>query len=370
MTFKTFPEKIKNFDFSVLAVIALICTIGFCVLYSAAGGNFEPWAAKQMLRALIGFMLLTVIALTDIRFIRSLSYPFYGVTLLLLIYVEFSGHIGKGGQRWIDLYLIKLQPSELMKIALVMALANYFHTIEPHEIRKLKTYIFPVILIALPSLLVLRQPDLGTMLLFAATGAAMIFIVGIRYWKALIALALGLISIPIIWSHMHDYQKNRVLTFLNPESDPLGKGYQVIQSKIAIGSGGFWGKGFLQGTQNQLSFLPEKQTDCIFATFCEEFGVFGGMILIALYTFLIVYGYRVTFENKNLYGRLLSIGLTTLFFLYVFVNMAMVMELLPVVGVPLPFMSWGGTSMLSLMMGFGLLMSASIHRSLRFGYHY
>jgi rod shape determining protein RodA len=367
MTPATFSKALGEFDYCALSTIAIISSIGFCVLYSAAGGHFDPWANKQILRFSLGVALLLATAFTDIRVWRSLSYALYSISLLLLIFVEFKGHIGMGAQRWIDLYIFHLQPSELMKITLVMALANYFHMLSPDDISKVKTYFIPLLMIAVPSLLVLRQPNLGTMLIFVTSGAAVLFAAGIRYWKILTAFVCALASLPILWSQMHTYQKNRVLTFLNPQTDPLGTGYNLMQSKIAIGSGGFWGKGFLQGSQGRLNFLPEKQTDFIFAMFCEEFGAAGGLLLIALYSILVLYGYRVSLESKNFYGRLFGIGFITLFFLYIFVNIAMVMGLLPVAGVPLPFMSYGGTSMLSLMIGFGLLLSVSRCRSLRFG---
>lgn len=370
MTYRTLTNKLIDFDYSVLIVITLISTIGFVMLYSAAGGNFEPWAIRQIVRYLVGLAFLVSIAFTDIRVWRSFSYVCYLGSLLLLVFVEFKGHIGMGAQRWVDLYIFTIQPAELMKITLVMALANYFHTIDPKDMSRLRTYIIPFLLIAIPALLVLRQPNLGTMFILVATGVSIIFVAGLPYWIAFSALAIVLAGLPILWSQMHSYQKQRVLTFLNPESDPLGASYNIIQSKIAIGSGGFWGKGFLQGSQGQLNFLPEKQTDFIFAMLCEEFGVLGGLFLLSLYIILIIYGYRVSFESKNFYGRLLGIGITTLFFLYVFINMSMVMGLLPVVGVPLPFMSWGGSSMLTIMMGFGLLMSASLCKSIRFGRHY
>jgi rod shape determining protein RodA len=363
-------EKIKQFDFSVLFIITTISSIGLLMLYSAAGGHWHPWAIKQLMRFGMGVIVLITVAMIDIRFWRNIAAYFYGLSLLLLIFVEFKGHIGMGAQRWIDLGIFQLQPSELMKISLILMLAEYFHTRTAYDISKLRTYILPLILIGIPSALVLKQPDLGTMIILAASGAVIIFISGLGYWKIMTAAGLILGSLPLLWSQMHTYQKNRVLTFLNPESDPLGTGYHIMQSKIAIGSGGFFGKGLMQGSQSQLNFLPEKQTDFIFAMFCEEFGVFGALLLLGLYVCLIVHGLRIGLESKNLFGRLLGVGFTCLFFFYVFVNTAMVMGLLPVVGVPLPFMSYGGTSMLSLMLGFGLLISVSIHRQSRFGRSY
>jgi len=272
-----------------------------------------------------------------------------------------------GAQRWIDLGFFKLQPSEVTKVTLVMALAHYFHNKSAAELTRLRAYVWPLCLIALPSVLLVRQPDLGTMLILAATGVVLIFMAGIQLWKVLVAGGLSLAALPVLWMTMHAYQKKRVITFLNPESDPLGNGYQIMQSKIAIGSGGFWGKGFLQGTQSQLQFLPEKQTDFIFAHFCEEFGVFGGSLLILLYALIILTTIKISFECKSYYARFYGVGFTALFFFYVFINMGMVMEMLPVVGAPLPFMSYGGTSMMSLLGGFGILLSAHVHRNLRFG---
>lgn len=370
MRFSILVDKLKSLELSLLLFIMAIVFIGLAALYSAAGGAVSPWASKQFIRFLLGFGLMIFLALVDIRFWRTYSYALYFISLFLLVFVEIKGHIGMGAQRWIDLGLLRLQPSEIMKVTLIMALAHYFHDKEPSEISRLKTYVWPLILIALPCILVLRQPDLGTMLILAATGAVVIFIAGIHLWKVLTVLGLIGASLPALWYNMHSYQKKRVLTFLDPESDPLGSGYHIMQSKIAIGSGGFWGKGFLQGTQSQLQFLPEKQTDFIFAHFSEEFGVFGGSLLILLYGVIIATAIKMSFECKSYYARLYGVGFTALFFFYVFINIGMVMGLLPVVGVPLPFMSYGGTSMISLLMGFGILLSASVHRHLRFGRSY
>ena len=362
--------KLKLIDPYLVSLILLISFIGFVSLYSAAQGSIDPWASRQFMRFMLGFILMLCIAVTDIRFLRNHSYTLYVGALLLLIFVEFKGHVGMGAQRWIDLKVFNLQPSEVMKITLIMALANYFHNKNNSELNRIKTYIIPILLVVMPAALVLRQPDLGTVIILAATGAVIIFMAGIRLWKVLTALVLFLGSIPVLWFNMHDYQKKRVLTFLDPESDPLGSGYHIMQSKISIGSGELWGKGFLKGTQSQLQFLPEKQTDFIFAHFCEEFGVFGGSLLITLYALLITVGFKICFESRSVYSRLYSIGFISLFFFYVFINIAMVMGLIPVVGVPLPFMSYGGTAMLSLLFGFGVLLSTHVHRSIRFGRSY
>lgn len=363
-------EKIKVIEPHLLFSIVVVVFVGLAALYSAAGGAISPWASKQLMRFLVGVLLMMVIALVDIRFWRTHSYGLYFLSLLLLVFVEIKGHIGMGAQRWIDLGVFHLQPSEIMKVTIIMALAHYFHDKSPLDLSRLKTYFIPLVLIALPCALVLRQPDLGTMLILAATGAVVIFMAGIQMWKVLTVLGFVGASLPALWFNMHAYQKKRVMTFLNPEDDPLGSGYHIMQSKISIGSGGFWGKGFLQGTQSQLQFLPEKQTDFIFAHFSEEFGVFGGSLLILLYGLIIAIALKMTFECKSYYARLYGIGFTALFFFYVFINIGMVMGLLPVVGVPLPFMSYGGTSMISLLMGFGILFSASVHRHLRFGRSY
>lgn len=365
-----YTQKIKSFEPHLIIGIGILVCIGLTALYSAAGGGFSPWANKQLMRFIMGLILMGTIACIDIRFWRSSSYLLYIFSFVLLIFVELKGHIGMGAQRWIDLGFLQLQPSEIMKITLIMALAHYFHDKNDTQIGQLRTYIIPMILIALPCALVMRQPDLGTMLILAATGAFVIFMAGIRLWKVLTALGLSAASLPLLWMNMHTYQKKRILTFLDPESDPLGSGYHIMQSKISIGSGGFWGKGFLKGTQSQLQFLPEKQTDFIFAHFTEEFGVFGGTLLIILYGYIVVTALKMSYECKSYYPRLFGVGFTALFFLYVFINIGMVMGMLPVVGVPLPFMSYGGTSMMSLLIGFGILMSAYVHRQLRFGRSY
>jgi rod shape determining protein RodA len=358
-------KKLQEIRWSVIFIMTVIASIGFMVLFSAAGGSLDPWAKKQIWRYGVGLIILVTIASTDLRLWMALSYPLYCVTLLLLVGVEMIGKTGMGAQRWIDLYIFPFQPSELMKMTLLMALARYFHLLVPREIHKLRVLVLPFLLVILPAILVLRQPDLGTAVLLMGAGFAIFFVAGIRLWLVLTAIGGVIISLPLLWHFLHDYQKQRILTFLEPERDPLGAGYHILQSKIALGSGGFWGKGFGSGSQSYLNFLPEKQTDFIFAMLCEEFGTIGGVLLIILYMLLLAYGFRVAFQSRSTYGRLLGVGLIVLFFLYVFVNMAMVMGLLPVVGVPLPLVSYGGTAMLTVMMGFGLLMSIDLHREHR-----
>ncbi|MGN6670232.1 MAG: rod shape-determining protein RodA [Candidatus Nucleicultricaceae bacterium] len=365
----TLLQRIKGLDWWVLILLSVITSIGLFTLYSAADGQFSPWASKQLIRYLAGLAVLIPIALTDIRFWLSKSYILYAISLFLLIVVEFLGTIGMGAQRWIDLYFFTLQPSEIMKVTLVMALARYFHNTPLPDAQRLIPLVPPALMIAVPAILVMRQPDLGTMILLTIAGLSIFFVAGMRLWIILTGLISILSAIPILWNLLHDYQKKRVLTFLNPENDPLDSGYHILQSKIALGSGGFFGKGYKLGSQSHLNFLPEKQTDFIFAMYCEEFGVLGGYVLILLYSLLVCYGYSVSLKSRSSYGRFLGVGLTTLFFLYVFVNMAMVTGLLPVVGIPLPLLSYGGTAMITIMITLGLLMSVAVHRHVRFKNH-
>jgi rod shape determining protein RodA len=287
--------------------------------------------------------------------------------MLLLIFTEIAGHIGMGAQRWINLGFIQLQPSELMKVALVLALARYFHGRSYEEVGKPLVLIPPLLLCLAPAGLVLLQPDLGTAGMLILGGGLMFFVAGVRLWKFAIIIAGGLAAVPVAWNFLRDYQKARILTFLNPESDPLGAGYHIMQSKIAFGSGGMFGRGFLQGSQSHLDFLPERQTDFIFTMLAEEFGMAGGLLLLALYAMLIAYGLVIAVNCRNQFGRLVAVGLTGNLFLYVFINMAMVMGLIPVVGVPLPLISYGGTAMITVLAGFGLIMSVYINRDLKIG---
>ena len=357
----------KPVSMLVLILITAIACVGFLLLYYAAGRSLSPWTDKQMIRFGVGLFLMIVIASVDLRLWLSQAYLLYGAALFLLIGVEVMGRIGMGAQRWIDLYFFALQPSELMKITLLLALARYFHTLTYKEIGQVRNLFVPAVLMVLPALLVLRQPDLGTMIILVAAGSSIFFVAGMRTWKVMTLLSGVLLSLPLFWMLLHDYQKRRVLTFLNPEQDPLGAGYHILQSKIALGSGGFLGKGLGQGTQTHLHFLPEKQTDFIFPMLCEELGILAGIGLIIAYSVLIAYSFRVSLQSRSAFGRYLGVGLTTLLFVSVFINIAMVMGLVPVVGVPLPLVSYGGTAMLTFTMGLGLLMSISVHRDLRFG---
>jgi rod shape determining protein RodA len=355
-------DKLRHLNWPFVAVVLMVALVGYAMLYSAAGGAHSPWAWRHAVRLGIGLTAMLVIALIDIRFWFRCAYPVYAVALVGLIAVETVGTIGMGAQRWIDLGVVQLQPSEVMKLGLVLALARWFHGAWLEEVAQPRLLVMPVVLIAAPVVLVLKQPDLGTAIMLAAGGGALLFLAGVRWWKFALVLGPMLLALPLIWQRLHDYQKQRVMTFLDPERDPLGAGYHITQSKIALGSGGVWGKGFLQGTQSQLSFLPEKQTDFVFTMLAEETGLVGALVLLTLFVLLIGAGLVFALRARSQFARLLAAGVTTTFFLYVTINVAMVTGLIPVVGVPLPMISYGGTAMVTVLTGFGLLLSADIHR--------
>lgn len=359
---KDLKAKIQSMNFGLMAVILVLGGCGVLALYSAAAGHMNPWANQHVIRLGVGFAAMVIIALIDIQWWYRLAWPAYFAGLGLLLFVELMGHIGMGAQRWIDLGFMKLQPSELMKIAVIMVLARVYHNASPENTRRLGFLIFPALIIALPMGLILLQPDLGTSLMLAIAGGGLIFLGGAPLWIFGVIAAVIAGSIPVIWSLMHEYQKKRVMTFLDPESDPLGAGYHITQSKIALGSGGIDGKGFLQGTQSKLNFLPEKQTDFIFTLWAEEWGLIGGLFLLFLFSIVFFYALWIGLRAKSMFGRMLAIGIGINFSLYVFINIAMVMGLIPVVGAPLPLISYGGTVIISAMAGFGLMMSVHIHR--------
>lgn len=354
--------KIKQLNWMLVFLIVILSAIGFLALYSAAGGHVAPWASRQMLRFMIGFAGMIVISLVDVRWWFRLAWPCYFAGFFLLIVVEFMGRMGKGAERWIDLGFVQIQPSELMKLAIIMVLARYFHLASQDDMRRIRFLVLPALIILAPVGMVLLQPNLGTALIMALNGAAMLFMAGAPIWMFLGGAAVVTGAVPVIWHFMHDYQKQRVMTFLNPESDPLGAGYHITQSKIAIGSGGFSGKGFLNGSQSHLNFLPEKQTDFIFTLWVEEFGLLGGLFLLAVLGLIFSYGLWMTLRVKHNFGRYMCLALMVNFSLYAFINIAMVMGLIPVVGIPLPLVSYGGTSMLAVMFGFGLMMSCHLYR--------
>ena len=360
----TLGQKVLNLNWFLVLVVCVTAALGMLVLYSLADGATDTWVRRQAIRFGIGFTLMLVVALTDIRFWLRFSYVGYLLAFLALAAVEIRG-IGDGATRWVELGFVTVQPSEVMKIALVMALARYYHEHTLEEARGFRHLAVPVLLIAAPATLVLRQPDLGTAALLALGGGSVMLLAGVR---ARIFGALALVAmavIPIVWQFLRGYQRERILTFLDPERDPLGAGYHILQSKVALGAGGVFGRGFRQGTQSHLNFLPEMQTDFIFATLAEELGLAGGLLLIGLYVVFLIYGLAIGLRARNHFGRLLAMGVSMTFFFYVFVNIAMVTGLLPVVGVPLPLISYGGTAMVTLLIGFGLMMSVYIHRDVR-----
>jgi rod shape determining protein RodA len=360
-------EKLYYVNWGLLIVLCLVAAFGLAMLYSAANGNVDPWASRQALRFGFGLIILLGIASVDLRTWLRWAYWIYLASFLLLIYVEIAGQIGMGAQRWIDLKLFQLQPSEVVKIATILALARYFHSLDHERIGRPWMLIPPTVMVLTPAALVLVQPDLGTAGMLLLIGAGMFFVAGVRWWKFALVAAAGGAAVPIAWNFLHDYQKKRIGTFMNPESDPLGAGYHSLQSKIAFGSGGLFGKGFLAGTQSHLNFLPERQTDFIFTMVAEELGMVGCLVLLALYAVLVGFGFVIALRCRNHFGRLLVMGLTLNLFLYLFINSAMVMGLIPVVGVPLPLISYGGTAMITVMIGFGLIMSAHINERLRAG---
>lgn len=357
-------QKLLSLNWPVILALVAIAATGVAMLYSVGGGTFDPWARQQAIRFAGAFVLMLVIATIDLRTWLALAWPAYIGALVLLVAVEFIGSIGMGGQRWLDLGFMRIQPSEPMKIATVLVLARYYHGLGAWQSERIIHLLLPAVLIALPILLVIRQPDLGTALMMAAGGVVVIFLAGASKWIFIAGAALAAAAIPVGWGLLHDYQRARVLTFLNPESDPLGAGYQIMQSKIALGSGGVSGKGFLEGTQSHLNFLPEMKTDFIFTVLAEEFGLVGALAVLALYLFVLYYALLVAVSCRNQFGRLLAGGLAFTIFLYVFINIAMVMGLVPVVGVPLPMISYGGSAMLTMMIAFGFIFSVAVNRKL------
>ena len=361
--------KLWQVNWALVLLIVLLASIGFAMLYSAANGNLSPWASRQMVIFAFGLVAMLAIGLVDIRVWLRYAYWPYGLTLALLAGVEILGTSIGGARRWLDLEILQLQPSEFVKFALVLALARYFHRLNFDDIGRPQYLLVPAFLIALPVVLVQRQPDLGTALFMLLGGAAIFFIAGVRLWKfAVVAIAI-VVAVPIAWPMLKDYQQERILTFLSPERDPGDKGYQILQSKIALGSGGTFGRGFMKGTQSHLNFLPERQTDFIFTMLAEEFGLAGGLGLLGLYALLLAYGTAIAMRSTSQFGRLLAMGVTIMVFLYVFINIAMVMGMLPVVGLPLPLISRGGTAMLAVLGGFGLVISVYVHRDARIGRH-
>ncbi len=361
----TLGDKVRGIQWGLVLLIAAIAGIGFAMLYSAANGNLQPWASRQMTRFAIALVPMIAAGLIDVRYWFRGAYWIYGASLVLIIAVDLLGTAGLGARRWIDLGVMQLQPSELMKIALVLALARHFHSLSSEAAGQVSRLIVPALMVVVPAALVLKQPDLGTAMMLCASGAVLFYLAGVRLWVFAAGTLATAAAAPLAWLLLRDYQKTRLSTFLDPDRDPLGAGYHILQSKIALGSGGVFGKGFLLGTQSHLSFLPEKQTDFIFTMLAEEFGLVGGLTLLALYILVIFYAFAIALRSRSQFGRLLGLGIAVTFFLYAFINAAMVMGLIPVVGVPLPLISYGGSAMVTVMFGFGLVMNVGIHRDVR-----
>jgi len=363
----TIREKFSLISWSLIFWICLVAMIGVGMLFSAANANFDPWASQQAFRFIVCLFMLIIISFIDVRLVMRYAYFSYVFVLILLFFVEFQGIVSGGAKRWIDLGPINLQPSELMKIAMILALARYFHSVSYEDIAQPKFLVVPFLILFLPVILILRQPDLGTALMTLMGAGVVFFMAGVRIWKFILIIFLGLAAIPVAWTMLQEYQRERILTFIDPSRDPMGGGYHITQSQIAMGSGGLFGKGFLQGTQSHLNFLPEQQTDFIFTMLSEEMGLVGGSVLLILYSIIIAYGFIISIRCRNQFGKLVAIGITSTFFLYVFINVAMVMGLVPVVGVPLPLISYGGTALLTIMLSMGLLMSIHVHRDVQIG---
>jgi len=360
-------KKLLQLNWPFLLLITAIAGIGVAALYSVAGGSLDPWASRHVVRYCIGLGILFAVALVDIKWLIRLAYPAYLAALSLLAAVLVWGVESGGAQRWLGVGESSFQPSELMKVALVLALARYYQWLPPEKVSRPQWLIVPLLMIAAPILLALDQPDLGTAALFGIIGFGLLVLAGVS-WFYFIAGATGVVAaLPHVWERLHDYQRERILTFIDPERDPLGSGYHILQSKIAIGSGGVAGKGFMQGTQAQLNFLPEKHTDFIFTMFAEEMGFLGAMLLLALYLLALLFIAYMALRCRSSFARLAAAGMGLSLFAYVFINVAMVTGLVPVVGVPLPLVSYGGTSMLTMMVALGLVLNAHINKSTRIG---
>ncbi|MGR3291942.1 MAG: rod shape-determining protein RodA [Paracoccaceae bacterium] len=362
-------RKLLFLNWPIILLVTAVACFGFLMLYSVAGGSYLPWAEPQMKRFALGMVLMLFVAMIPIWFWRNVSGLAYGVSLFLLLLVEYVGVTSMGAQRWIDLGFMRLQPSELAKITLVMALAAYYDWLHTEKTSRPVWVLLPVVMILVPTFLVLKQPDLGTAILMGAGGGIMMFLAGVHWLYFAMVIIVGIAAVWVVlatrgtdYQLLNDYYYRRIDTFLDPANDPLGAGYHITQSKIALGSGGWTGRGFMQGTQSRLNFLPEKHTDFIFTTLAEEFGFVGAFSLLTLYGLILFFCITSALRNRDRYGALVTLGVAATFFLFFAINMSMVMGLAPVVGVPLPLVSWGGTAMLVLLGAFGLVQSAHVHR--------
>ncbi|MBF0123975.1 MAG: rod shape-determining protein RodA [Magnetococcales bacterium] len=365
-------ERFSRFPWGLLVLITTVFTIGMVALYSAVGGmvNGANFIIQQSIHFTVAVILMVVIALGESKFYRRHVYFVYAITLILLLLVMLSGTVGMGARRWLDLGIVRIQPSEMMKLALIMALSRYFHDQAVTPGLRLVDLSVPILLILPALLMIIRQPDLGTAVVVAATGCVVIFVAGITWKVLLISVTAVLASMPLVWNWLHGYQRQRILTLFFPEQDPLGTGYHIIQSKIAVGSGGLTGKGFMAGSQNHLHFLPERHTDFIFSVLAEEWGFVGVLALITVYGLIIFYGLLIATMARDRFGMLLASGITSLFAFHVMINIGMVVGLLPVVGIPLPLVSYGGSSMLTVMVSMGLLAHVSVHSKQHGSYNY
>lgn len=355
-------EKLRQLNPIVLLLVGFLSCVGIAMMYSAAGGSWSPWAERQLVRFIIGALGMGLVALIPIHFWQRYAYVLYFMGLAMLFVVEAAGFIGMGAQRWVQVGSVNLQPSELMKLGVILALARYYHNAPPENVNRPLWLLFPLLIIGAPVALILHQPNLGTAVIVGATGLGLIFVSGLSWKYILPAILAGAGSIPVIWNLLHDYQRQRVLTFLDPAQDPLGAGYNIIQSTIAIGAGGIVGKGYVQGSQGQLDFLPEKHTDFIFTMIAEEFGFLGAFLVLAAYFGLVVMALAIANRARSHFASCLAVGVATILFLHVGINTAMVMGMVPVVGLPLPFISYGGSMQITMLAGIGLLLNAYMHR--------
>lgn len=351
------PKPLARLPWRLIVLVAGIGFFGLVVLYSAAGGSVQPWAVKQ--GAIFLFFLAVAVGMSWMSesTIKAITFPLYGATLLMLIGVEMLGFVGKGAQRWLDIGPIRLQPSEFMKPAIVLTLARFYELVPAAEIRKWRAIWPAFVLLGVPAFLILVQPDLGTCIMVVLCGVTVMFLAGLPWWIFAAPLAAIAVAAPVAYQFLHGYQRKRIDTFLDPESDPLGSGYHIAQSKIAIGSGGIWGKGFLHGSQSHLDYLPEGHTDFVFATMAEEWGLVGGVLLIVAFGLVIRWGMRVSINARTRFAQLAAAGLSAAIFFYVAINLMMVTGLAPVVGVPLPLVSFGGSAVMTVMLCIGLLMA-------------
>ena len=359
-----FLQKLKVINWEVICILFIFFLTGCTVLYSASGGNLYPLVKNHVIKFIFSSIVFIFILLINYNFIKKISFSFYLISVGLLIFLIFFGIESAGSKRWISLGFVSIQPSEFAKIFLVLAIAKYYSEVAFVKNNSLIKSIFPILLTIVPFFLIVNQPDLGTSLLLVANGLSVIIVSGVSIWLIIIGFIIFMSLIPLTWNLLHNYQQNRILTFLNPENDPLGSGYHIAQSKIAIGSGGFIGKGYMQGSQSQLEFIPEIHTDFVFSIFSEEFGFLGSVIIILLHLYLFIYGMKSSFYAKNEFDKLVIFGLTINYFFYFLINISMVIGIIPVVGVPLPIISYGGSSMLAIIISFGIIQKININRKI------